>query len=536
MSAHIRSFPAAESYNRDLSNFELWERSLRRSVHRREITELARKHAARRKGAAIAVTASMAAGPTAAPFAAAASSGSTGTVSTAAVKRERSAIELPSNALVSFGDTGEAVAAVQRQVGVDDDGIFGPITRGAVSRYQQRMGLPVTGSVDAKTWAALFKANISFVGGGGKTVTTVSHTGGSAAETPGTPDDSEPASSVRTTTPKTTTKTNTTKTKRPATTAPNSTSTDAATNRAATTKPAATTPVSNPAPAPATSVGGGCGSGQLASPVAGTTTGVYGENRGSHAHAGKDIAAPTGTTVRAAQCGTVTKAGADSGGYGNLVCIQHEGGVATCYAHLSSIGTKVGAYVHVGDAIGKVGCTGSCTGPHLHFEVREHDKPVNPEPYLSGSKAVPASAKTKTATATNANFAAVETTAAAKPATAAAAAAPATAPAAAAPAAAPAIAPGTAATTAAAPATDPAAAAAAAPAAGTRGDGDGRAGRDGTGPRRRGPSSGARRDRSGARGPGRRGTRPGARRDGSGARGPGRRGPGPGARRDGSGA
>ena len=198
MSAHIRSFPAAESYNRDLSDFELWERSLRRSVHRREITELARKHAARRKGAAIAVTASMAAGPTAAPFAAAASSGSTGTVSTASVKQQRSAIELPSNALVSFGDTGDAVAAVQREVGVDDDGIFGPITRGAVSRYQQRMGLPVTGSVDAKTWAALFKANISFVGGGGKTVTTVSHGGGAAATTPGTPDDSKPAATVRT--------------------------------------------------------------------------------------------------------------------------------------------------------------------------------------------------------------------------------------------------------------------------------------------------------------------------------------------------
>ena len=153
------------------------------------------------------------------------------------------------------------------------------------------------------------------------------------------------------------------------------------------------TPVSNPAPAPeapVSTVGGGCGSGQLASPVSGTVTGNYGEDRGSHAHAGKDIAAPTGTTVRAAQCGTVTKAGADSGGYGNLVCIQHEGGVSTCYAHLSSIGTKVGTYVHVGDAIGKVGCTGSCTGPHLHFEVREHDKPVNPEPYLSGAKNVPA--------------------------------------------------------------------------------------------------------------------------------------------------
>ena len=192
MSAHIRSFPTAESYNRDLSDFELWERSLRRSVHRREITELARKHAARRKGAAIAVTASMAAGPTAAPFAAAASGSGSRSVATASgsssSSSQRSAIELPSNSLVSFGDTGDAVAAVQREVGVVDDGIFGPITRGAVSQFQKRYGLPVTGSVDARTWSALFKSNISFVGGGGKTVTTVSH-GGSAAKTPGTPDD-----------------------------------------------------------------------------------------------------------------------------------------------------------------------------------------------------------------------------------------------------------------------------------------------------------------------------------------------------------
>ena len=75
MSAHASSFPWSEPHNRDLSDPELWERSLRRSVHRREITEAARKHAARRKGAAVAVSASMAVGPIAAPFAALASSG-----------------------------------------------------------------------------------------------------------------------------------------------------------------------------------------------------------------------------------------------------------------------------------------------------------------------------------------------------------------------------------------------------------------------------------------------------------------------------
>ena len=70
MSAHGSSFPFEVPYNRDLSDVALWERSLRRSVHRREITEAARKHAARRKGAAVVVSASMAAGPTLSPLAA----------------------------------------------------------------------------------------------------------------------------------------------------------------------------------------------------------------------------------------------------------------------------------------------------------------------------------------------------------------------------------------------------------------------------------------------------------------------------------
>ena len=133
MSAHVWSFPNDAPYNRDLSDFELWERSLRRSQHRREITEIARKRAARRKGAAVAVSASMAVGPAAAPFAALASAGggrARPRRQPVAVRARRS--RMPSASLVAYGDTGEAVAAVQRQVGVDDDGIFGPITRGAV--------------------------------------------------------------------------------------------------------------------------------------------------------------------------------------------------------------------------------------------------------------------------------------------------------------------------------------------------------------------------------------------------------------------
>src|SRR5690349_19449382 len=121
----------------------------------------------------------MAVGPVASPFAALASSGGGPRAVAAQTAPVRSAIAMPSDSLVEFGDTGEAVAAIQRIVAVDDDGIFGPITRRAVARYQARAGLPVTGRVDAKTWASLFKSNVSFVSGGGKTTLTVY--GGSGA-------------------------------------------------------------------------------------------------------------------------------------------------------------------------------------------------------------------------------------------------------------------------------------------------------------------------------------------------------------------
>ncbi len=107
MSAHDLSFPFVTPNNRDLVDAELWARSLRRSVHRREITEAARKHAMRRKSAAVAVTASMAAGPVVAPFAAVASAGGSRAAATQkAPERGGSAVSLPSGALVKYGDNG----------------------------------------------------------------------------------------------------------------------------------------------------------------------------------------------------------------------------------------------------------------------------------------------------------------------------------------------------------------------------------------------------------------------------------------------
>ncbi|HEX2110281.1 MAG TPA: peptidoglycan DD-metalloendopeptidase family protein [Gaiellaceae bacterium] len=114
-------------------------------------------------------------------------------------------------------------------------------------------------------------------------------------------------------------------------------------------------------------------------PVSGVVTSGYG-TRWGRLHAGVDIAAPSGTTVRAAASGSVIYAGG-MGGYGNIVVIDHGGGLATAYAHLSAIWVGGGS-VSQGQGIGAVGCTGSCTGPHLHFEVRINGNPVDPLGYL----------------------------------------------------------------------------------------------------------------------------------------------------------
>ncbi|MEU8490330.1 peptidoglycan DD-metalloendopeptidase family protein [Pseudonocardia alni] len=105
-------------------------------------------------------------------------------------------------------------------------------------------------------------------------------------------------------------------------------------------------------------------------------------------HLGLDLAASTGTPVRAAADGTVTKSGWSSGGYGNVVYIEHAGGIETRYAHLSKFG-KTGK-VKAGDVIGYVGSTGDSTGPHLHFEVRDGGTAINPEVWLRGASKAPA--------------------------------------------------------------------------------------------------------------------------------------------------
>ncbi len=104
-------------------------------------------------------------------------------------------------------------------------------------------------------------------------------------------------------------------------------------------------------------------------------------------HDGLDFPVPYGTRVGAAGVGTTISAGYNYGGYGNLVVVQHRLGFTTWYAHLSSITTWVGERVRGGTRIGLVGSTGRSTGPHLHFEVRRYNTPINPVPRLLGAVA-----------------------------------------------------------------------------------------------------------------------------------------------------
>jgi murein DD-endopeptidase MepM/ murein hydrolase activator NlpD len=102
-------------------------------------------------------------------------------------------------------------------------------------------------------------------------------------------------------------------------------------------------------------------------------------------HEGQDIEALIGTPVRAAASGTIIIAGCQRG-YGNVVYIDHGNGISTRYGHLSHIDVEVGQSIKQGDLLGLVGSTGRSTGPHLHYEVRINNEPVNPRHYLPGAE------------------------------------------------------------------------------------------------------------------------------------------------------
>lgn len=127
-------------------------------------------------------------------------------------------------------------------------------------------------------------------------------------------------------------------------------------------------------PTPSTPTGG------FAWPLRGTVVSPYGQRWG-RLHSGVDIAAPAGTSIVASAAGTVVFSGTMSG-YGLLVVVQHGGGISTAYAHNSANLVSVGQSVAQGQAIASVGCTGHCSGDHVHFEVRSGGAAVDPMGYL----------------------------------------------------------------------------------------------------------------------------------------------------------
>src|SRR5918999_1237123 len=384
--------------HRDLTAPELWERSLARSRLRRALAPRVRREHKRRKGLSAAAAAATMAGP-AAPMAMA-QFGGTGSVQVAVAAETPSAraIEVREGGLpLMYGSQGELVTHVQQAFGISADGIFGPQTDTAVRQYQARNGLEVDGIVGPATWGSLFESGPAV--GASNVSPQVEERLEQKLESAGRQLDAQ-AGIAR------------------AAGLFGSSSDSAGGRRGGANQDAAggsdqgggsdegaadsdDTPAGGQTDTPSSGgglegtapVSGTCGS-TLSSPVDGTVTSEFGPRWGRN-HDGVDIAAPTGTANRAAACGSVTLAGQQSG-YGNIVCITHTNEFSTCYAHMSRFAVSQGARVQQGQVIGYVGCTGSCTGPHLHFETRVNGQAQQPATYLGRS--MPGTARTASTT------------------------------------------------------------------------------------------------------------------------------------------
>src|SRR5215218_9829947 len=349
--------------HRDLAAPEPWARSLERSRRRRALLPKARRENRRRKHVSTALATAVVAGP-GAPLAAAQVGSGDLSAAMAAESPANRAIEVREGGLpLQVGSQGELVVQVQRALHISADGIFGVQTDAAVRSYQQAKGLEVDGIVGLVTWGSLFNgqaSNGASIGGANIPAAAraqVQQTVEQAGTRLAAQGDTGMSGTVG-----------------------GSTGTGSSGTGTSTTAPGNTTAVSNPAPGTTTVTG--CGSSTIIRPVSGPVTSPYGPRWGRN-HDGVDIGAATGTPVRAAACGTVSLAGQQSG-YGNIICITHTSQFSTCYAHLSRFGVSTGAHVQQGQVIGYVGCTGSCTGPHLHFETRVNGQAQDPRTYLSG--------------------------------------------------------------------------------------------------------------------------------------------------------
>lgn len=123
------------------------------------------------------------------------------------------------------------------------------------------------------------------------------------------------------------------------------------------------------------------GGAEFVRPGVGRLTSPFGRRWG-RLHGGIDLAAGTGSPIRAVTRGTVLDSGTE-GGYGKVIRIAHPDGVVSVYAHMSALLVKAGDKVGSGEQIGREGNTGQSTGPHLHFEIRINGTPVNPAPWLA---------------------------------------------------------------------------------------------------------------------------------------------------------
>lgn len=123
---------------------------------------------------------------------------------------------------------------------------------------------------------------------------------------------------------------------------------------------------------------------QFRAPVRGRVISGFGPKPGGARNDGVNFAVPEGTSVRAAEDGTVAYAGNELKGYGNLVLIKHADGYVTAYAHNSELMVKKGDTIRRGQIIAKAGQTGGVTTPQLHFEIRKGSQPVDPSQYVAG--------------------------------------------------------------------------------------------------------------------------------------------------------
>lgn len=122
-------------------------------------------------------------------------------------------------------------------------------------------------------------------------------------------------------------------------------------------------------------------------PVSGRVLSDFGATTTGGRNDGINIAAPTGTPIRASSSGFITYAGDELKGYGNLVLIKHSGGYTTAYAHADRLVVVKGDYVASGQVIGYAGETGDVSSPQVHFEIRSNTTPVNPRSYLTTTSA-----------------------------------------------------------------------------------------------------------------------------------------------------